>query len=155
MLAPSPKEEPCENRHRDLWPGGAWPANRPRTWQGHLSSESIRLLRAKSQLQEAELGVLTPGSPIVGPWANCRKWELIPPRRLQGAYGSSLETTCYVLGMFSDGPGSTCLSPEADGITPKAGAWQPSNGDMASLGLSCSFLSQPFSRQQGFIEKEF
>lgn len=67
MLAESLREEPCENRHKDLWPGGAWPANRLRTWQGHLSSKSIRLLRAESQLQEAELGVLTPGSPIIGP----------------------------------------------------------------------------------------
>lgn len=61
----------------------------PGHWQGHLSSESIRLLRAESQLQKAGLRVLTPGSPIVGPSVNCRKWELAPPRRLEGAYGDN------------------------------------------------------------------
>lgn len=48
--------EECEKRHRYLWPGGAWPVCRSRAWQAPLSYESSRLLRAESQLQEAELG---------------------------------------------------------------------------------------------------
>lgn len=67
------REEECENRHRYLQPGGARRKGRPRTWQGHLSSESIRLLRGEIQLQEAGLGVLTQGSPTDGCWVNCRK----------------------------------------------------------------------------------
>lgn len=69
----------------------------PGPWQGHLSSESIRLLRAESQLQEAGLGVLTPGSPIVGPSVNCRKWELAPRRRLEGVCGDNRLCAGHVL----------------------------------------------------------
>lgn len=136
------REEECENRHRYLQPGGAWWKGRPRTWQGHLSSESIRLLRGEIQLQEAGLGVLTQGSPTDGCWVNCRKWGVAPPRRLEGIYGYLHETTCCVLAISQMTLVPCGYTWKQEPGTPPVEIWLA--WDMASLGLTCSFLTSAF-----------
>lgn len=55
-------------------------------------------------------------------------------------------------GTFSDSPGSMPLYLEADAINPQSRNLTPCQQDKASLGLRCLPSSQPFSRQQGFVQ---
>lgn len=109
--------EECEKRHRYLWPGGARPVCRSRAWQAPLSSESSRLLRAESQLQEAELGAPSPArlSNYWTPVNSVGSGSQNLPRDWKVSMSiHSHEPTCPVLGTFSDSLGSMPLYLEAD-----------------------------------------
>lgn len=136
-----------EKRHRYLWPGGARPVCRSRAWQAPLSSESSRLLRAESQLQEAELGAPSPArlSNYWTPVNSVGSGSQNLPRDWKVSMSiHSHETTCPVLGTFSDSLGSMPLYLEADD-NPQS----RSPDTLSTSGRAVCSPSRLFSRQQG------